>query len=98
MIPLEVASFRALVMFCFLICVLMIQVWLVCDGSSFYKLLLLCALQHVNVIISNVFKRMMLVLHLALCKSYFKGLKQERRQQQTSEVHKILEAGEQQMR
>lgn len=73
----EVASFRALVMFCFLICVLMMQVWLVCETTLqiFFKLLLLCALQHVNVTISNVFKRMVLALHLALCKSYFKRLR-----------------------
>lgn len=62
--PLEVASFRALVTFCFLTCVLMVQVRVVCEGSSASKLLLLCARQHVSVIISNVFKRMVLALHL----------------------------------
>lgn len=92
MIPLEVASFRALVMFCFLICVLMIQVWLVCETTLqiFFKLLLLCALQHVNVTVSNVFKRMVLVLHLALCKSYFKGLGEE-----TMAVERTSKFGEQ---
>lgn len=70
----------------------MIQVWLVCETTLqiFFKLLLLCALQHVNVTISNVFKRMVLALHLALCKSYFKGLGEE-----TTAVERSSKFGEQ---